>query len=77
MKKMSLKGKLSLSKSTISKFEMGELNGGGTTYEKSRCGTAMNTVVCCNSAYPACDVLTAVTCNSAYPACDVLTAKGC
>jgi hypothetical protein len=71
MKKVNLKGKLSLSKETISKFEMGNVIGGAQTVNYSDCGTGMETIICCASIVK--------KCGTDYIVCGTgpLTVKGC
>jgi hypothetical protein len=71
MKKVNLKGKLSLSKETISKFEMGNVTGGGKTLNYSECGTGMQTIICCATLDK--------TCGTDYIVCGTgpATLKGC
>jgi hypothetical protein len=50
-----LKGKLSLGKETMSKFDMDKVNGGGFTKNYSECGTGPATIICCATVQKACD----------------------
>jgi hypothetical protein len=71
MKKVNLKGKLSLSKETISKFEMENVIGGGKTLNYSECGTGVATIICCATVNK--------TCGTDYAVCGTgpLTVQGC
>jgi hypothetical protein len=60
MKKVNLKGKLSLSKSIISRLEMDQISGGAKT-DISNCGTLMATLpVCCGTLNKVCNTIYAV-----------------
>jgi hypothetical protein len=76
MKKVNLKGKLGLRKETISKLDMGNVNGGGTIF----CPTASLLVICggpslaCPSVFKACIT---VGCPTVQALCTIQTLHGC
>jgi hypothetical protein len=70
MKKVNLKGKLSLKKETMSKMELNEVNGGATI----GCTGTASLLVICGQSVAFCPTLFCVTRN---PACIVQSRIGC
>ncbi len=53
-KKANLKGELNINKSTISRFEMGNINGGDFSKDYYECSTGSETLICCATVNKAC-----------------------